>query len=168
MNGIKIKIIHLAQDDPKKCTAKKLVRFGRARFVRNVRCGVVLSPLAEKAISKEDRSTAIRCGIVAVDCSWVNVEEVFAKIGGEHRALPFLIASNPVNYGRPFKLSTAEAISAALYILGFKNQAREILKGFSFSDEFFRLNEEFLKKYESCRNSKEVVEVMREIMENYS
>ena len=44
----------------------------------------------------------------------------FDKMGKKrnHRYLPFLCAANPVNYGKPYKMNTAEATAACLYIAG--------------------------------------------------
>ena len=146
-------VLMMEECDPDKCTANKLVKFKLVRpiyRVRDVPSGcLVLNPLAYEDVSTEDRESALRRGILAVDCSWKNAEELFnrVKIKGIHRRLPRLIAVNPVNFGNPYILSTAEALAASLYILGFKDQAKELLSIFKWGPHFFEVNKELLEGY---------------------
>ena len=59
---------------------------------------------------------------------------------------PFL-PGNPVNYAKLNKLTTAEAISGALDIMGFHKQARLILGGQKWGHTFFDLNASLLDDY---------------------
>jgi pre-rRNA-processing protein TSR3 len=166
---IKIVIYHAGQDDPKKCTTLKLKRFGMARVVRRVRLlprgAVILNPFSERALSPADRETIKHWGLAAIDCSWIYANEVFElKIDGESRALPYIIAANPVNYGKPTKLSTVEALAAALYIGGFKEKAEQMLSKFKWGLEFIRLNQKFLDAYALAKDSKEIVEMQKKFM----
>jgi pre-rRNA-processing protein TSR3 len=168
MNGkIKLIIYHINEDDPKKCSAKKMKKFGLATLEEKInkipkKC-ILLNPFAEKSLSLNDRGNAIRNGIIAVDCSWKNAENSFNKIKKENisRALPFLIAVNPVNYGKILKLTTLEALSAALYILGYIDQAADILKIYKWGPNFLKMNKEPLEDYRKAKNSKELIEIMK-------
>ena len=147
-------------DDPKKCTARKLARFDLAELHNSHRAtpyGVVLNPHAEQALSPASRSAGD--SLVALDCSWETAEAALFSMNGVHRALPFLVAANPVNYGRPFQLNTVEAFAAALVILGEREQAEEILSKFRWGETFLELNDEPLRRYADCADSTEVVAV---------
>jgi pre-rRNA-processing protein TSR3 len=152
------------QCDPKRCTAKKLVRLGVAKEVPDLRRAprgcLVLDPAAEKAVSAEDRSVVQGSGILVMDLSWRNIDS-FPKLAKHHhsRALPYLLAANPVNWGKPMKLSSAEAVAATLYIVGLKDQARSILSRFSFGEQFLLLNQEPLERYSLAATSAEVVAI---------
>jgi pre-rRNA-processing protein TSR3 len=164
-----ILVYHADQCDPKKCTGTRLVRMKKAKVVKKLRLiprgSVVLNPVSQIAFSKADRDTSLRSGLVALDCSWKLAESVFSSMKwGEQRALPYLLAANPVNTYRPFKLSTAEAIAAALYILGFQEVSEDLMSLFKWGPSFLTLNHEILEDYASCKNSREVVEVQSEIM----
>jgi len=168
---IRLYIYHANEDDPKKCTAKKLGRFGFADVVTNIKKtpkkAVLLNPFAKKSISKEDLGIAKKNGILAVDCSWENAEYSFDFLNKRcsPRALPFLIAVNPVNYGKPFKLTTLEAFAASLYILGETAHAYEILKIYNWGPQFLELNKEPLEDYRKAKNSTEIIKIMQQYIE---
>ncbi|MFQ3318027.1 MAG: pre-rRNA-processing protein TSR3 [Natronomonas sp.] len=146
-------------DDPEKCSARKLARFDLAELHRSARAtppGVVLDPYADVALSPADASAE---RLVALDCSWETAEKEAFKLDGDHRALPFLVAANPINYGTPFQLNTVEAFAGALCILGHREQAEEILGKFRWGHTFLELNEEPLRRYAECADSSEIVAV---------
>ena len=75
-----------------------------------------------------------------------------------------MLAANPVNWGKPFKLSTVEALAAGLIILGERSQAELILSKFSWGHVFLELNREPLAEYALARDSAEVVRIQNEYM----
>lgn len=81
------------------------------------------------------------------------------------RLLPFLVAANPINYGKPCKLSCVEAIAATLYICGFTEEARWFMGKFSWGHAFLELNERLLNAYASCKSSDEILKVQNEYIE---
>jgi len=159
----RVLVVHEDDDDPEKCTARKMARFHIAELVdeRAVPHGaILLHPFAEQALSPADADRLDEAGLAALDCSWKRAQQAFERIGAraQPRALPFLVAANPVNYGKPFRLSTVEAVAAALVILGREADARTVLSKFSWHESFWAMNEEPLAAYAACEDSTEVVE----------
>ena len=153
------------QCDPKKCTAKRMLKFGlakEAKTLRNIPSGsIVLSPFAEKALSPADLKYAHN-GLVVMDLTWTNIDE-FPKLSRtQDRALPYLLASNPINWGRPMELNSAEAVLASLLILGQREQAESFMGRFNWAPEFVRLNGELLEAYSRASDSAEVVSIQNE------
>ena len=126
---------------------------------------ILLDPFAERALSREDAEVAIQHGVVALDCSWKQVKQI-SRLRARMipRALPYLVAANPTHYGRPTTLSTAEALAAALFILGDETRAKEILDKFKWGATFLKLNHEPLEAYASAKDSMEVVALQRQFM----
>jgi pre-rRNA-processing protein TSR3 len=156
--------------DPKKCTARKMLRFGLAQSLSSFksipRGSVVLDPTSEKALSVEDAPKAKGYGLVVMDLSWNKIEG-FPPVreGAYRRALPYLLAANPVNWGKPLRLTSAEAVAAALYIMGEKEQARFLLGKFSWGEQFLILNAEPLERYSEAKTSAEVVKVQADYLQ---
>ncbi len=165
---IPLHLYHADQCDPRKCSGKKLARFHLAKLHEHPGTlpheSLLLDPFAEQALSPADDA---RRGLVVLDCSWEEVERVFPLLKRRklvHRALPYLVAANPVNFGKPFKLCTVEAFAAALYILGRKEQAALILDKFKWGHVFLELNAEPLERYSKARDSTEVVRIQGEYL----
>lgn len=161
--AIDVAVYYTAQDDPRKNTALRLKKHGKARLLEKPEQiphhAVLLNPFAKKALSAEDLPAMRRHGLVALDCSWKQAEDVFRDLQGKvrSRALPYLLAGNPAKYGQPFTLSTAEALAAALHIVGEQRQARDLLSPLRFADSFWKLNKFPLQDYAACETSKDVV-----------
>ncbi|CAK7334513.1 unnamed protein product [Dovyalis caffra] len=201
---IQLAMWDFGQCDAKRCTGRKLARFGllkeipASRVLSNkmVRCkldstkcghfhifeastgscsleflcelrvssgfgGIVMSPVGSCCVSREDYSLIERKGLAVVDCSWARLEDVpFVKLRcSSPRLLPWLVAANPVNYGRPCQLSCVEALSAALIICGEEETANLLLGKFKWGHAFLSLNRELLKAYSECANSAEIISV---------
>jgi len=155
---VRITIYHAAQDDPKKNTALRLKRRGLARIVTKIRFlpkrAIVLNPFGEIAFSPADRERLEQFGLAALDCSWEQAQKVLGRnVKGTSRCLPILIAGNPVNFGKLTKLTTVEALAAALYIAGFEGESERLLEIFPWGHTFFELNGKLLERLRGAGNS---------------
>jgi pre-rRNA-processing protein TSR3 len=151
--------------DPRKCTVKKLERAGFIRLVKKIsqipRNTLLLDPTAEQALSPADRSVK---SITVLDCSWEVLNTGAVSSWRIRRALPFLVAANPVNFGKPCMLSSVEALSAALFIIGEQKQAHDILGKVSWGIRFLEVNEEPLTLYAAAKDSTEVVAIQEQYL----
>jgi len=144
--------------DPRKCTVKKLERAGFLKIFQKLqqipRNTLILDPTAEQALSPADRFVK---SLTVLDCSWEVLDTGAISSWRIRRALPFLMAANPVNFGKPCKLSSVEAVAAALYIMGEKDRAKELLSKVNWGIRFLEVNKEPLELYASAKDSTEVV-----------
>ncbi len=150
------------QDDPKKCTAAKLVRFGLANKVTTIRSKtILLHPFSTNTLMNKEKNE-IR-SITAVDCSWNRAEKMFEKkYSGIPRKLPPLLAGNPVNYSKINKLTTVEALASAAFILGNEKLCSDLLAKFNWGHTFLELNENLLKDYQNAQSEDDVNSIITE------
>ena len=59
----------------------------------------------------------------------------------QFRPVPYLVAANPVDYGKPWRLNCVEAVAAAFYLTGFKEYADHLLSKFGWGEAFWKINQ---------------------------
>jgi len=130
---------------PKKCTAVKLNKLGLLKLIPkitgNLKKAILLNPFAQNELSINDKQFALKYGLIVIDCSWNKIFKFKGFDALNSRRLPPLIAANPINYGKWEKLSSAEALVAALFITGFDDYAELLLSKFSWGSQFKELNQ---------------------------
>ena len=175
MIDVPLHIIHLDQDDPKKCTARKLASRDLARLHfdtrRPPRRGFLLDPSSGTILGPDDLPLIERgAALVALDCSWKQLDESILKIRKssprlEPRTLPLVLAANPVSWGKPGRLSTAEALAMCLILLNKVDQAERLLAPFSWGEQFFVLNKEPIEAYRNAKSRDEMVSLQWEFFD---
>ena len=173
--GIHVHSLWLAQDDPKKNTAVLSPKRGDITLHKRVNTlpkkGIILEPLCGKIFGPEDHNllTQQNGSLVGLDCSWKqiesSVEQVMRRTRLKPRMLPLFLAANPVNWGKPGKLTTIEALAAATYLTGNREQASKLLSGFRWGERFIELNYEPLEEYSSAKSSADLVELQFEFFD---
>jgi len=172
---VAVHALWLAQDDPKKNTAVLASKRGNLVLHKSIRSipkrGIILEPLCGKVFGPEDHELLLDRGgaLVGLDCSWAQIEtsvqSVMSRTRLQPRMLPLLLAANPVNWGKPGRLTTAEALATVLYLVGRREQAREVLGAFRWGERFFELNQEPLDAYASAKSSGELVDLQFEFFD---
>ena len=174
MKSVPLHVIHLDQDDPKKCTSRKLHQNGLINLHDSAnsapRRGYLLDPRAKTVLAPEDGGLISLGGsIVVLDCSWKHIEKSLDLIENrtrlEGRILPLLLAANPVSWGKVGRLSSAEALGASLAILGLWEQARSVVEPFPFGNQFLDLNREPLVAYSSAGSRTDILEIQAEFFD---
>lgn len=175
MDEVSVHALWLAQDDPKKNTAVLAGKRGNLRLHKTMRTlpkkGIILEPLCGKVFGPEDHDLLLnqRGSLVGLDCSWAHiessVEQVMRQTRLQPRMLPLLLAANPVNWGKPSQLTTAEALATVLTLIGREEQARQTLGAFRWGERFFELNREPLDAYSSATSSQELVKLQFEFFD---
>ncbi|KAK0725311.1 hypothetical protein B0H67DRAFT_127320 [Lasiosphaeris hirsuta] len=159
----------LGHCDPKRCSGKKLMRLGLMRELHlgQRHAGVIITPNGRQTVSPADAALLDLHGAAVVECSWARTKEVqWNKVGGKcERLLPYLVAANSVNYGKPWRLNCVEALAAAFYICGKADWAKEVLAPFSYGQAFLDINSSLLKKYAASEDEAGVKRVEAEWME---
>ena len=165
----------LGQCDPKKCSGRKLAREKLIKILPITASfhGIVLTPDSSASLfTPSDIEIIQKAGIAVIDCSWNEysagrgVDQVKKLKYHNGRFLPFLLAGNPINHGRPYKLNCAEALAGALAICGLMDDAFEIMNVFGWGQTFLDINQNVVEEYQQCKTIEDVIAVQKAYTED--
>lgn len=83
-----------------------------------------------------------------------------------HFLVPYLVAANPVNYGKPWRLNCVEALAACFAIVGHRDWAEEALSHFSWGQSFLDINEELFDIYEECTDADSIQDAQKKWLDD--
>ncbi len=165
METVPLHIIHLDQDDPKKCTARKMSKFNLVKIHTDInrtpKRGFLLNPKSPQLLGPDDKKMInYGASIVALDCSWKQIDTSLDFIQNKTqligKSLPLVLAANEVSWGKPGRLSTVEAFALSLLLLDKEEQAKTVLRPFKFGSQFLELNVEPINAYKHAKNNTEL------------
>ncbi|MEJ1929163.1 DUF367 domain-containing protein [Nostoc sp. NIES-2111] len=147
---------------PDVCTGSALIVKGLAEEVGTIpEKGLVLYHEAEDVLTVDDRRLfqEEELPIILLDSPWQNVRVEMEKASSVlirrrlpsvfHATNPFYTKKNPLLYFSDNQFGTAEALAIALFILGYRAHAMQVLNILSYKDEFLQVNGEALSLYNS-------------------
>ncbi len=164
----------LEEDDPRRCTGHRLLQRGLVRRAAARREGrpapIALDPFAPVPLCGRDRERAESAGFLVVDGSW-NRLSARSRLSDDgespgrrgSRRLPLLVATNPQHFGRWTQLTTAEALAAAVYLVGRPLEAERLLEGLRGGPAFLEINRARLDRFARAASRDEVTVAEREI-----
>lgn len=82
----------------------------------------------------------------------IQAREVLLRIC---RKLPFVVAGNPVNYGKAYQLSCVEALATTLCAINYIPQAEYIMSKFGWAEGFWSQNHGILQ-YAHCKGIEQI------------
>jgi pre-rRNA-processing protein TSR3 len=72
------------------------------------------------------------------------------------------MAANPINYGKISILSSAEALSATLYIANYIEESRRLMSIFKWGPNFLELNKNPLEDYRLAKTPEDMIKIEEE------
>jgi pre-rRNA-processing protein TSR3 len=103
---------------------------------------LLLYPFVEKQLSKDDRGFIEKYGLSVIDAPWDVLPQIVSEISEtvELRKLPNVREVQGPYKGSDLKANTAGAAAYALFIVGFREQAQQLLDIFPWKNEFIKEN----------------------------
>jgi pre-rRNA-processing protein TSR3 len=126
-----------------KCTAARCASHGLMKVIDKIpNSSLLLYPFANEYLTVYDKSLAEAHGIYLIDAPWDILPAINSRLSDDirRRKLINVREVQGPSKGSDYKISTAGAAAYALFILGYREQAEELLDVFPWKDDFIKEN----------------------------